>query len=71
MTAEMHRRALLWPVAILALFAAYALIPGILGLVFGWAEDHDRGNVTLYLRSPLRGRSPIRRRVANSHSPEQ
>jgi hypothetical protein len=34
---EMHRHALLWPVAIIGLFAAYALIPGMLGMVFGWA----------------------------------
>ncbi len=33
----MPRRALLWPVAIIGFLAAYALIPGMLGVVFGWA----------------------------------
>jgi hypothetical protein len=33
----MPLRALLWPGAIIALFAAYALIPGMPGMVFGWA----------------------------------
>jgi hypothetical protein len=32
----MHWRALFWPVAIVALFAAYALIPSALGILFGW-----------------------------------
>ena len=39
----MHRRALLWPVAILALFGAYALIPGTLGLLCGWAAVMTAG----------------------------
>lgn len=40
---DMPWRALLWPGAIIALFAAYALIPGVLGLVSGWAAVMTAG----------------------------
>ena len=33
----MHWRALLWPAAIVVLLAAFALIPGWTGILFGWA----------------------------------
>lgn len=33
----MHWRAFFWPAAIVALFAAYALIPSDIGILFGWA----------------------------------
>lgn len=37
MTRQMPWRALLWPAVIVALFAAYALMSGGLGILFGWA----------------------------------
>ena len=43
MTVEMHWRALLWPGAIIALFAAYTLIPGTLGLLCGWTAVMTTG----------------------------